>query len=581
VSLPSAPSATDACEGAISGTTAAGPSFGQGDYTILWTFTDSRGNRSTQAQAVHVHDTLAPEPDAPSLPEVTGQCGVSLPGAPSATDACEGAISGTTAAGPSFGQGDYTILWTFTDSRGNRSTQAQAVHVHDTSPPRITAPPALTVSTDPGSCSAAKSGLSLGTPVTSDNCGVASVANNAPASFPLGATTVTWTVTDGGGQSATDTQLVTVTNPAPAVSISGPAGGSVFPINTLITFSGSWTDANGGSHAAQWYFDGVLASDAVTYAPSATGTSGSVSTTHKFTATGVYMVTLKVTDPCGGQGASAQVGGLDAMVVIFDPSAGFVTGGGYVISPPGAYAADPSLVGKASFGFVSKYQKGARIPTGETEFQFKAGSLNFHSGTYEWLVISGPSTQYKGSGTINGASGYDFMLTGWDGQIAGGGGVDKFRIKITNHASSAVVYDNQLGAPDTADASTALAGGSIEIHNTKNVMTARAGGETDLGLPVDFALAPNAPNPFSRSTLIRFELAERSRVTIRVFDVSGRQVASLADGDWQAGSHAITWSPEARGTAGDRAGMYFVRMTAAGANSQRHFESVRKMTLIR
>ena len=45
---------------------------------------------------------------------------------------------------------------------------------------------------------------------SSDNCGIASTVNDAPASFPLGNTTVTWTVTDNSGNTATCTQVVTV-----------------------------------------------------------------------------------------------------------------------------------------------------------------------------------------------------------------------------------------------------------------------------------------------------------------------------------------------------------------------------------
>ena len=51
----------------------------------------------------------------------------------------------------------------------------------------------------------------------------------------------------------------------------------------------------------------------------------------------------------------------------------------------GAYVANPTLTGKANFGFVSKYQHGQSTPDGNTEFQFKAGDLNFHSSSYEWL----------------------------------------------------------------------------------------------------------------------------------------------------------------------------------------------------
>ncbi len=122
------------------------------------------------------------------------------------------------------------------------------------------------------------------------------------------------------------------------------------------------------------------------------------------------------------------------------------------------------MTGRANFGFVSKYQKGANIPTGQTEFQFRAGNLNFRSTVYEWLVISGAKAQYKGSGTINGAGDYNFLLTATDGQVSGGGGVDKFRIKISGPGG--VVYDNVHGVSDDMDAANPqeIGGGSIVIH---------------------------------------------------------------------------------------------------------------------
>ena len=95
-----------------------------------------------------------------------------------------------------------------------------------------------------------------------------------------------------------------------------------------------------------------------------------------------------VTDDDGGVGQATQVEGLDAMLVVYDPAGGFATRGGWFLSPVGAYLPDTTLSGKASFGFVSKYQRGATVPTGETEFQFKAANLRFQSNTYEWLVVS-------------------------------------------------------------------------------------------------------------------------------------------------------------------------------------------------
>jgi hypothetical protein len=121
---------------------------------------------------------------------------------------------------------------------------------------------------------------------------------------------------------------------------------------------------------------------------------------------------------------------------------------------------------------VAKYQKGANVPDGNTEFQFKAGNLNFKSTTYQWLVVAGARAQFKGWGTINGQLSeqqkpFAIMLTAIDGQVTGGGGQDRFRIKIWNQDSGTVLYDNQAGADDTAGLAgtgTLVQGGSVVIH---------------------------------------------------------------------------------------------------------------------
>ena len=115
---------------------------------------------------------------------------------------------------------------------------------------------------------------------------------------------------------------------------------------------------------------------------------------------------------------------------------------------------------------MSKYQKGATVPTGQTEFQFKVANLDFHSSVHQWLVVSGAKAQYKGTGQINNAGNYGFLLTATDGQVTGGG-VDKFRIKIWDiNNAGAIVYDNAPGASDDIDTANpqAIASGSIVIH---------------------------------------------------------------------------------------------------------------------
>jgi PKD repeat protein len=184
---------------------------------------------------------------------------------------------------------------------------------------------------------------------------------------------------------------------------------------------------------------------------------------HVYTEPGVYTLKLTVTDKDGDSGESIY-----QYVIVYDPEGGFVTGGGWIDSPPGAYAPDPSLTGKANFGFVAKYKKGAHAPTGQTEFQFQVADLNFHSDTYDWLVVAGPKAQFKGTGTINGAGNYGFMLTALDADLTPSAEVDRFRIKIWDKEDDgAIVYDNQMGAADGAAPATELGGGSIVIHKGK------------------------------------------------------------------------------------------------------------------
>jgi PKD repeat protein len=211
------------------------------------------------------------------------------------------------------------------------------------------------------------------------------------------------------------------------------------------------------THAAQidW---GDGASSAATIA------SGSAEGSHAYTAAGVYTVSIVVTDDDGGSDTRTSAAELTAYVVVYDPAAGFVTGGGWITSPAGAYVGDPALTGRASFGFVARYHKGASTPSGNTEFEFKAGDLKFKATSYEWLVVAGSKAKYKGQGTINGTGQYGFMLTAIDGDSSAGSGTDAYRIKIWNLENGSIVYDNEIGQPDDSEPSTALGGGSIVVH---------------------------------------------------------------------------------------------------------------------
>jgi hypothetical protein len=271
-------------------------------------------------------------------------------------------------------------------------------------------------------------------------------------------------VDDDGGSSGAASTSVTVNNVPPTVGPLTGAPADPIPVNTRITVTAVFTDPGIlDTYTVTVYWDGDTYNPNVTTSPSSTLTLSneeqSFTASYVYSQAGVYTIRAVVADDDGGSGEVIY-----QYVVVYDPSAGFVTGGGWFWSPKGACQLSwcQDAEGRANFGFVSKYQKGAKVPTGQTEFQFQAGNLNFHSDAYQWLVISGPKAQYKGTGTLNGVSGYGFLLTAWDGQVSGGGGQDKFRIKIWDSYGN-VVYDNQMGADDAADPTTVIQG-SIVIH---------------------------------------------------------------------------------------------------------------------
>jgi hypothetical protein len=123
----------------------------------------------------------------------------------------------------------------------------------DTEPPTIICPGDVVVETDPGRCYATN--VDLGTPAVRDNCGVASVTNDAPTQFPKGETIVIWTVTDTSGNTSTCTQKVTVVdNEPPQITCPGNITVDVDPgaCGASVSFAATATD-NCGTSTIKYY----------------------------------------------------------------------------------------------------------------------------------------------------------------------------------------------------------------------------------------------------------------------------------------------------------------------------------------
>jgi hypothetical protein len=259
-----------------------------------------------------------------------------------------------------------------------------------------------------------------------------------------------------------------------------------------------------------------------------TGSNGVASTTVSGLPVEVYLVTATIT--------SCNVSSI-AYLPVYDPNGGFVTGGGWINSPVVASLPYMQVSGKANFGFNAKYKKGSSDVDGQTEFQFTAGNLNFKSSSHEAmsLVVAGSQAIYKGIGTINGGGNFGFMVSAVDGQITGGGGTDRFRIKIWDRNNNgAVVYDNQNGATDNATATTALGGGSIVIHQPARKSSNKVGPAVIITANELDVKVQN--NPSTGASAFRLQLRSNDRVTpiaLKVTDMTGKPLEAkqgLANG---------------------------------------------------
>jgi hypothetical protein len=111
------------------------------------------------------------------------------------------------------------------------------------------------------------------------------------------------------------------------------------------------------------------------------------------------------------------------------------------------------------------------------------------------------------------------------------------------------------------------AGSSIQVRNPKDTKLTL----TKVSIPAEFYLNQNFPNPFNPLTTILFGLPEKQKVTVKVFDVLGREVSTILDNmEEKAGNHRIEWDAAKYST-----GVYFLRLQAGP------YTDVKKMMLIK
>jgi len=253
--------------------------YGLGTTVVTWTATDNNGNVTTGTQNVTVQDTTAPVLSVPA--DVTAEANAVMStvsiGSATATDIF--AVTVTSDAPATYPLGTTVVTWTATDANGNVTTGTQNVTVQDTTAPVLSVPADITAEAN-----AVMSTVSIGSATATDIFAV-TVTSDAPATYALGTTVVTWTATDANGNVTTGTQNVTVQDTtAPVLSV---------PADVSVEATGVMTPVTIGSATATDIFVVTITSDApATYALGTTVVTWTATDANGNVTTGTQNVTV-------------------------------------------------------------------------------------------------------------------------------------------------------------------------------------------------------------------------------------------------------------------------------------------------
>jgi hypothetical protein len=490
-----------------------------------------------------------------------------------------------------FPTGTTTVTATATNNCG-ADTKTFTVQVKDTELPTITAPAAVLVGTSPGQCFATN--VAVGTATFADNCAGAVLSNNAPATYPKGTTTVTWTATDAAGNVATTTQTVTVTDQQKPVLtlpanvtvnaaatttsavvsfsltatdncggvtvISQPASGSTFPIG-VSTVTVTATDTAGNTATGTFTVNVqdvtpptvkarnvtvILANGtaSVTAAQIDNGSydaSGIASlslsrTTFTCASLGTNTVTLTVTDTYGNVASATAVvtvvGTVPAPTITVTSADKVYTGGNISNLYLGYGAQSVTLTAAGGVSYVWSPATGLSSATiANPVFTAKA------EGTYTYKVTA--TNQYGCTSTAT------VRLNVSDAQC--GNKNDKVLVCHNGHeiciSANAVEahlreHDDYLGSCQTSFGRKSSAS-SLVVGDLPKAATAE-----EKSVQQAFVLEA-FPNPFSASTTVHFRPTATAAAKVRIVDQLGRVMTVLFDGVAEAGrDYTLTLSAE-------------------------------------
>ena len=484
------PTVTDNC--AVASITNNAPAlFPIGATTVTWTATDASGNTATATQTVTVNDTQAPAITAPANMNTNSNTACSATnvvlGNATVTDNCT-TITVSNNAPETFLIGVTTVIWTATDASGNTATATQTVTVNDTQAPAIIAPANVNTNSNTA-CSATN--VVLGNATATDNCTTITVSNNAPETFPIGVTTVTWTATDASGNTATATQTVTVTD------VEAPKASSTTSVALCHESSGNY---NIPAATANDNCSVKLVTYQVTGATTRSGNGLDASGNFKV---GTSTITWAVTDNAGNSSTTAT-----AVTINSEISASIADV--YAVSPGGQANTLYLGYGPSSLTLTATPANGTA-----------PYSYSWNNGATTFSTTVNPSTAgiHSYTAIITDALGCSFSITKQitvTDILCADGKVKICHNSSPNHDKSLCI--SASGVSDHLAHGCYL--GNCSTLNSKNSIEIAKEETNEFRVIV-------APNPTKTEFQINVTGAPVETVFVSVFDISGRRIKSL------------------------------------------------------
>jgi glycosidase len=142
-------------------------------------------------------------------------------------------------------------------------------------------------------------------------------------------------------------------------------------------------------------------------------------------------------------------------------------------------------------------------------------------------------------------------------------GVQYYASDLYNNTSSTITFSGGTANLSVSLPPYGIAVFVIDVVQRSLILPPLTGvGNSDPGVPKEFSLGQNYPNPFNPSTAIQFQIPQTAAVTLRIFDILGREIETLVAQQLSAGTYTVNWNARSSGGTQVGSGVYFYRLQA-------------------